>query len=458
MSSDRSKSLALNRVSFAEILGHALANITPSAMATVTISLVVAAGGLWTWAVYLVVGIVMLFVAWQVAVLAKAVPSAGSLFVSVGTLWHPWAGVLCGWSMMGGYLGALLAAPVIGGVFMTKALAVMGLTVSWAPIALAFAGLAWWLAVRDVELATRYSLYVELISLFAILVIGFITLAHSGFVDRPQWHAPFLVKPFLGAMTLSVLAYGGFETAANLGREGRAPRRTVPRAIVASVLLSLMFYVFMAYAEMSGFGNVAGVLAHTPAPLNTLAMKAGLPILAVVSDGAMAIAAWSATIATLNSLSRILYSMGRHRLFPSSFGTVGAAHTPVIALHVLGAMTTLFAVIAGLAGWPILTLVGLFGVFTALGFIVIYIVAMWAVVMTHSRGRRPVPVMAMLTAVVATPLLAYVFFLNFQGNGLSRAAAYGFLVYTAIGVAVYRILDQRIRGVRSTFNEDRADD
>ncbi|MDA8361138.1 MAG: hypothetical protein M0Z44_03965, partial [Gammaproteobacteria bacterium] len=60
------RALTASRLSFLDILGHTLANITPSAMATVTISLVVANGGLFTWAVYLAVGVLMLGVAGQV--------------------------------------------------------------------------------------------------------------------------------------------------------------------------------------------------------------------------------------------------------------------------------------------------------------------------------------------------------------------------------------------------------
>ncbi len=434
----RDPELSVNRVSFVEILGHTVANITPSAMATVTLSLVVAEGGLLTWAVYLVVGFLMLLVAAQVATLAQEVPAAGSLFVSLSRALHPVAGVLSGWCMTGGYLGALLAAPIIGGLFVAKALPLVGMAVPWPFVAVVFSVVSWALTVRDVELATRYSLLIEAVSLAIIMLIGVVTLVHVGVFDRMQWHAPFEATPFFHAMTLSILAYGGFETAANFGREGRSPTRSVPAAILAAVLFSMAFYVFMAYAEMAGFANHPSMLAGTEAPLSALAVGEGLPVFAFLSDLAMAIAALSATIATLNSLSRLWYSMGRHQVLPAVFGGVGRRQTPSYALHVLGALTTVFALVAGVLGWSPLAIVNLFGVFTALGFIFIYVFAMVAVPVMRRRRGWPISWTATLALVTVVPLLLYVFLQNFQGtSGITLVAAYGFVAYLLMGTYVY---------------------
>ncbi len=439
MRPDEPAGLAPGRVPFAEILGHTLANITPSAMATVTVSLVAAEGGLWTWAVYLAVGLLMGLVALQVAALARAVPAAGSLFVSIGTTLHPLAGVVSGWSMLGGYLGALLAAPILAGLFLSEGLRVWGVSCPWPLPAVACALAAWRLTLRDVEVAARASLAIEAVSLLIILAIAMVTLSRVGASDPRQWQAAFSLGPFFRAMTLSVLAYGGFETAANFGREGRAPRRTIPRAIIAAVVFSLGFYVFMAYAEMAGFGNDPALLARTEAPLGVLALRAGDPLLAVFSDLAMAIAAFSAAIATLNSLSRLLYSMGRHRVLPARLGTIGRHGTPAVALNGLGAASCAFAGLAGALAWSPLAIVGVFGVFTALGFIVIYVLAALAVFgWRRRRGLRP-SAATWAALVFAVPLLATVFGENLWGaRGAMAFSAYAFLAYVAMGIALAR--------------------
>ncbi len=451
------RALTASRLSFLDILGHTLANITPSAMATVTISLVVANGGLFTWAVYLAVGVLMLGVAGQVAVLARQVPSAGSLFVSVGRTLHPLAGLLSGWSMVGGYLGALLAAPVVGALFFSKALGVIGVTVGWPPIAVLFTLLAWGLTVRDAVIAVRYSLYVELLSLGAIVLVAFFTLSGHGFADPAQWHAHLSPASFFAAMTLSVLAYGGFETAANLGREGQHAKRDVPRAIVVSVLVSLVFYVFMSYTEILGFHDDPGLLARTPAPLSALAVREHLPWLALLSDMAMAVAAFSAAIATLNTLSRLLYSMARHGVVPGSLGSVGVHRTPAPALHLLGFVVLAFALLAAALHWHVLSVIDLFGVFTALGFIVIYALSVLAVLASHLRaGVRP-PALSWVLLVTAVPLLLYVFWQSFwTAQGATLVAAWAFVLYLGGGAALY--VWQARMGRPLDFGVARADD
>jgi amino acid transporter len=69
----------------------------------------------------------------------------------------------------------------------------------------------------------------------------------------------------------AILVFTGFETAANLGEETRAPARTIPRAIIMSVVVVGAFYLLAAYAQDIGFGLNAKNWASSPAPLFQLA-------------------------------------------------------------------------------------------------------------------------------------------------------------------------------------------
>ncbi|HET9122008.1 MAG TPA: hypothetical protein VFN52_00765, partial [Acidiferrobacteraceae bacterium] len=59
MNEDQGHDLSAGRVSALEVLGHTVANITPSAMAAFTVALVVADAGPHTWLVYAVIGAFM---------------------------------------------------------------------------------------------------------------------------------------------------------------------------------------------------------------------------------------------------------------------------------------------------------------------------------------------------------------------------------------------------------------
>ena len=443
MSKHAGAELAQGRVSASEVLGHTVANITPSAMAAFTVALVVADAGVHTWLVYALVGVFMGLVAFQVAAVTRLAPAAGSLFVSLSRVLHPLAGVLAGWCMIGGYLGALFAAPVLVGSFTHKVLLLWGLPSppAWVLAAIC-AVVSWWLALRDVEIATRFGLIVEVVSIGAMLAVGVFALVRHGWVDPRQLQLTGLhVQGLLTAGTLTVLAYGGFETAANLSRETQDPARVAPRAMLWSVGLVGLFFVFMAYAVVAGFSDNTAELGKTSGPLGVLAVRLHLPVLATLADLGMATAAFSATVATLNSIARLLFSMARHRLMPSVLGRIHPRFaTPAPALHLLGAASLLFAVVSGLAVWPVLKIIDLFGIFTSLGFLVIYLLALAARPVYCRRHHLKVPWSAWIALLLSGPMLGRVLWANiypvppFPKDWVTVA----FAAYLLLGVIVYR--------------------
>ncbi len=58
----------------------------------------------------------------------------------------------------------------------------------------------------------------------------------------------------------AVSLFIGFETAAALGEEARLPRRSIPVAMIASIMLCAGFDLLVMYAGAIGFGKSA--LAH----------------------------------------------------------------------------------------------------------------------------------------------------------------------------------------------------
>jgi amino acid transporter len=78
------------------------------------------------------------------------------------------------------------------------------------------------------------------------------------------------IKPFLPSsaadgwsgifygILYGILTFVGFETAANLAEETAEPKRSIPRAILLSILIVGVFYLIVAYAQDIGFGLDAG--------------------------------------------------------------------------------------------------------------------------------------------------------------------------------------------------------
>ena len=399
-----------DRINVSELWGHAVANITPSAMPAVTISLVAIHGGSFTWLAYALIGVLMTLVALQVGILARHFPSPGSLFFYLSKALHPIAGMVAGFTMMAGYLGALAAAPLLGGLFVEQALRffwpVSG--VGWiAGIGVLYLLVAWRLALRGIEISARWGLWVEIFSILCIVFIAAATLWHFGWRDPAQWNFQRLhTAPLAQALILSLLAYGGFETAGNLAGETSAARTAIPRVMVLSVLMVGGFFVAMAYIEVLAFARIPTPLGDSAAPLNAIAKAIGHPWLGIFSDLAMATAAFSATIATLNSISRILYSMAGHGVIPRFFHHRDVRHgTPARALRVLSAIVLIGMAVVTLWKIPILSVVGTFGTFTGLAFLLIYGLANVATPWFLFRQRHAWRWISLIIACISLPLL-----------------------------------------------------
>ncbi len=379
-------------------------------MPTVTISLVAVHSGSFTWLAYALIGVLMTLVAVQVGVLARHFPSPGSLFFYLSKALHPISGMIAGFTMMAGYFGALAAAPLLGGLFVEQALQffapVSGM--GWiAGIAVLYLLVAWRLALRGIEISARWGLWVEIFSILCIVLIAAVTLWHFGWLDPAQWDFQRLhTAPLAQALILSLLAYGGFETAGNLAGETSAARTAIPRVMVLSVLMVGGFFVAMAYIEVLAFARIPASLGNSTAPLNAIAKASGHPWLGVFSDLAMATAAFSATIATLNSISRILYSMAGHGVIPRFFHHRDPRYgTPARALRVLAISVLLSVAVVALWSIPILSVVGTFGTFTGLAFLLIYGLANIATPWFLFRQRHARRWLSLIIAGISLPLL-----------------------------------------------------
>ncbi|WP_323181851.1 APC family permease [Streptomyces sp. NBC_01408] len=69
-----------------------------------------------------------------------------------------------------------------------------------------------------------------------------------------------------------VLLFTGFEAAANLAAETAEPQRSIPRAVLISLLTAAVFFLLGCYAQLAGFGfSIGAVAEHASAPLLALA-------------------------------------------------------------------------------------------------------------------------------------------------------------------------------------------
>ncbi|MEO9294298.1 MAG: APC family permease [Nitrososphaera sp.] len=151
----------------------------------------------------------------------------------------------------------------------------------------------------------------------------------------------------LGAAGLVFFAYFGFENLANISEETKNPRRTIPIALIASIVITTAIYVLVAVSAISLAGWKD--LSSTGAPLGLVAERvfgrAGMATLSAIALFATA----NTVLMLLVAASRIIFGMAADRAFPRSLAGVHAkTRTPFRAIVLV--MVTAVAIIAASSG------------------------------------------------------------------------------------------------------------
>lgn len=176
---------------------------------------------------------------------------------------------------------------------------------------------------------------------------------------------------------LAFFAFLGFEDIVNMAEETRAAQRTLPRAIVLTIVVTTLIYGAIALVAVTAVPMER--LAGSRAPLELITEGAGWVPAGTLSAIAL-VAVPNGILITLVMLARILYGMARRGWVPGGLGHVNpVTRTPVRATVLIGGIVLLFTAGIGFIGLVSLTsAVNLF-VFTVVN------LALWKL---HRTGRE----------------------------------------------------------------------
>lgn len=180
----------------------------------------------------------------------------------------------------------------------------------------------------------------------------------------PDWLAPgeIYVSGIGIAATLAFFAFIGFEDIVNMAEEVRNPSRTLPFAIIASLIVTTIIYT--AVATVAVRAVPLEVLSVSNQPL-ALVFEAGNKGPVAILSAIAVVAALNGVLAQLVMASRVLYGLGKRggvlSVFHQSHARFG---TPVVATLFIACGVLAAAVSLPLAGLASVTSVVLLVVFT----------------------------------------------------------------------------------------------
>ncbi len=145
----------------------------------------------------------------------------------------------------------------------------------------------------------------------------------------------------LHATALMFVAYTGYGRVATLGEEIHAPARNIPRAIIATLLVSLLLYLAVTTVAIAATGasGLAAATRGTAAPLAVVARGFGSPAVATLVAAGAVTAMLGVLLNLLLGLSRVLLAMARRGDMPAALARLdGAERSPRRAVLVVGVL------------------------------------------------------------------------------------------------------------------------
>ena len=136
---------------------------------------------------------------------------------------------------------------------------------------------------------------------------------------------------FCKATLSALLIFAGYESAAAFAEETKEASRTVPKAIVFTVLICSIFYWWASLTLALGYDS-GQEWASDSSTLVSLATRyvgrfaGSILFLAVLVDGL------AGSLACVNLVSRLYFALSREGFLPQSFGGVGTYGTPYVAI------------------------------------------------------------------------------------------------------------------------------
>lgn len=266
----------------------------------------------------------------------------------------PFWGFLAGWTFLLAKSASAATAALGFAGYALAALGVANVSHVWlAFIVVISLTLVVLTGARRTSLANTVIVTMTLIALVSFVITGIYSRVTSetsaGFTPffRGDGFADVFVKLF-EATALMFVAYTGYGRIATLAEEVENPKKTIPQAIIATLIVSGVIYISVSVA---GIGSVGAEFLYQAtegkaAPLTLAAKTFGLPYL----PGVIAIGAATAMLGVLLNLilglSRVLLAMGRRGDMPAGVTRLDSSHrSPWIAVATTGIFIALLTLV-----------------------------------------------------------------------------------------------------------------
>lgn len=376
---------------------------------------------------------------------ASALPFAGSIYTWSNVIFGEFVGWIAGWAVLAEYLIAMALVSSSWSSYFQGFLSSFGVTLpKQLTASLSFGSGTWFdlfgalalivvghLVSRGIKGAARVENWLvigKIAVIILFIVVGATAIQVQNWVPFVPKHVPGtdfggMHGIMMGAAQV-FFAYIGFDTIAANSAEVKDAQKTMPRAIIGTLVIATILFIGVA-AVLTGMFHY-DKFAGNAEPAAWALRESGHLFTANLLSVVALVGIFSGLIALMIGGSRLVYSFGRDGLMPASFAKLDSRGLPKNATMVL----TIVAVILG-AIFP----VGMLANLVSAGTLIAFIVAAVGVLklrkrtdIDHSGYKMPwYPVLPIIAAIASLGLFI----------SLNKSALLLTLGWLIIGVIIY---------------------
>ncbi len=293
------------------------------------------------WMAFVISAFMAILTGLSYAELASIFPSAAAEHEYVSHAMGRRIAFVIGWLSI---VASILAVSAVSLGFAGYFVSLTGLTaIPSASLLILPLGFLLFYGIKETALFAVIATFVEAGGVVFVILIG---LPHFGDVDLLEM--PKGLGGLFQASSLVFFAYTGFEGIVKLAEETKSPEKTIPRALLLSIAISIALYVLVSISAVSVVGWQS--LAASPAPFAEVAGQVlGERVFVAISIIAL-FATSNTSLMFLLAASRITYGMANSRSLPAIFARVHPrTRTPWVAVLVMTLLSILFLFAGDLA-------------------------------------------------------------------------------------------------------------
>ncbi len=298
----------------------------------------VANAGNAVWLAFVLAAIIASFTGLCYAKLSSVYPTAGAEYDYVGeATGNKFLAFVVGWLVI---LSAIISVAAVALGFGGYLQALTGVpAVMYAAVLIAAMSVINFMGIKESIVANVVLTAIEVAGVVIIIFLGVGSLGSVDYLKIPHG-----VEGIVGAVGVIFFAFIGFEGLVKIGEETKDPTRTIPRALILSLIISTALYVVAAlsvvsvlpYQELAGSTSALADVAEAAAgPGAGLAMS----LIALISTANTVLILSIAT-------SRIAYGMSKRSALPEFLSRVHPREkTPHFAIMTSSILALLFCII-----------------------------------------------------------------------------------------------------------------